>query len=143
MKFNRLFITDLKRTDDCKNSLKNNKQSRISKSIEENTLKSEFPSRNNKYFNDTKYSMIEYLINEETQFVDLFKCQEYYEQISHKYHSSYNVNQNDLIKKKNKIKELDNLIATVYNIYIKRKSFLISTFKNLKSTFTIKLYLRN
>ena len=39
-------------------------------------------SRNDKHFNETKYTMVEYIINEETQFVDLIKCHDYYEEVS-------------------------------------------------------------
>jgi hypothetical protein len=119
MKFNGLFITDLKKSERKSNFVtKSTEKIKTSKSIEEMQLKSAFVSRNDKHFNETKYTMVEYIINEETQFVDLIKCHDYYEEVSNKYHKNYNIYQNDLFKKKKKLKELEDLIETVNSFYI-------------------------
>ncbi len=150
MKFNGLFITDLKKSARKHNFVtKSTDKIKTSKSIEEMQLKSAFMSRNDKHFNETKYTMVEYIINEETQFVDLIKCHDYYEEVSNKYHKNYTINQNDLIKKKKRLKELEDLVETVNTIYIieeiisnvyVQKTEIDSFYKNLMFKLEKKLY---
>lgn len=88
-------------------------QTRTSRSIEQTKLNSAFVIKNEKTFNETKKTMIEFLINDETQYVDLFKCHEFYEQMSYKNNNLLNINQNEIKKKRKRLAEIQKVIESV------------------------------
>ena len=110
-----VLITQLKENDKHIPEIRRNipKHIRSSKSIEIKKRNSAFVIKNEKNFNETKKNMIEYLINEETQYIDLYKCRDFYKEISNKHNNLYNINENELMKKKAKINTIDNLIQSV------------------------------
>lgn len=117
MKSRATLLTELNDFRKPTNPRKSTMNTRTSRSIEELKLKSAFVIRNEKNFNETKKTMIEYLVNEETQFVDLFKCHDFYKEISYKHHNLFNSNQSDLKKKKLKLKQLEKNIEEVISSF--------------------------
>ena len=89
-----VLITQLKENDKHTPEIRRNipKHIRSSKSIEIKKRNSAFVIKNEKNFNETKKNMIEYLINEETQYIDLFKCRDFYKEISNKHNNLTNQN---------------------------------------------------
>ena len=64
----------------------------------------------NKGFYGAKKNMLEYIIREETQYADLEKCEDFYEQLFIKNYQDVNIYTAELNKKKKKLKEIDEII---------------------------------
>ena len=125
MKNNKFWLTDIKDNKKPKDMMKSTINTRNSKSVDLQKKNSAFITKNEKNFFETKKTMIEYLINEETQYIDLFKCQDFYKQIAYKNYNNYNTNQSELKKKRQLINSMDNQIESV-NIHLKKEIISIT-----------------
>lgn len=67
----------------------------------------------NKAFPAVKDKLVEYMISEETQFVDLKKCENYYRNLNFKLHSQTNQLCNNLTSKTAKLNQLESQIQQV------------------------------
>ena len=57
--------------------------------------------------------MLEFLIKEETQYVNLFKCEEYYQNINNQHKNTISINSSELSKKNKFLQSLESEIQTV------------------------------
>ena len=75
------------------------------------TNKSFFPI--NRALDTQKETMLEFLIKEETQYVNLFKCEEYYQNINNQHKNTISKNSSELSKKNKFLQSLESEIQTV------------------------------
>ena len=88
--------------------------------INDNSRNNAKPLKSNKSFvyknkASTKYkeTILEYLIKEEIQYVDLFKCDEFYQNLNNQNKKDIDKTTSHLIKKKTRIDNLENQIRKV------------------------------
>ena len=92
-------------------SVNKTKDKSLNRSDSKNTLKSIL--HKNESFKNYKETMLEFLIKDEIQTVDLFKCEEFYKNLNNKNKKDVNTLISDKSKKKKQIDNLDKQIQKV------------------------------
>jgi hypothetical protein len=96
----------------------NIKQSPRSKSMQTGSLNnkkntsSAYITKNTGFFS-AKKNMLEYIINDQTQYADLNKCENFYKELFYKNYKEYNVGKSQLSQMQLSLNELDSMIEKV------------------------------
>ena len=114
---NGLFITEakLKKTNDLNisdNFIGDN-------NIENQNIKSAFLIKNTKEFEEIRSKMLDYIVEDETDFADLMKIEEFLKTQTIEYCEEFNIQKNDLNKKVDYLKKITLEIEEVRNKFIK------------------------
>lgn len=102
---------------------KANKDMKSIKSVEINNMSekkkklSSYLIKNRNTFEKTTSQVLNFMVNEETQFADLTKIEDYYRQKALKYNTTYNNNDLEIEKKKKQLEDLEMQIEQV-NLFI-------------------------
>jgi hypothetical protein len=118
---NGLFITEakLKKTNDLNisdNFIGDN-------NIENQNIKSAFLIKNTKEFEEITSKMLDYIVEDETDFADLMKIEEFLKTQTIEYCEEFNIQKNDLNKKVDYLKKITLEIEEVRNKFIKFRNF--------------------
>jgi hypothetical protein len=98
--------------------------------------KKEVITKKNTKFSKIKEDFLEYLIHEETRFADLEKIEDHYKHLAVKYFNKFNLNQNEVTRKMNKLKELEDTIAqkVLANVSMKKEDLITFYSNKIKET---------